>query len=67
MSKIPVSLQLYSVREATAKDFAATVKEVAAIGYSGVGSHGCVNTRDKAKMAWLFNEARVGDLVVVYR
>lgn len=41
--------------------------EFASIGYSGVGSHGCVNTRDKAKMAWLFNEARVGDLVVVYR
>lgn len=36
MSQIPVSLQLYSVREATAKDFAATVKEVAAIGYTGV-------------------------------
>ncbi len=36
MSKIPVSLQLYSVREATAKDFAATVREVAAIGYTGV-------------------------------
>jgi peptidoglycan hydrolase-like protein with peptidoglycan-binding domain len=41
--------------------------EFASIGYSGVGSHGCVNTRDKAKMSWLFGQARVGDLVVVYR
>ena len=41
--------------------------EFASIGYSGVGSHGCINTRDKAKMAWLFDQARIGDLVVVYR
>jgi peptidoglycan hydrolase-like protein with peptidoglycan-binding domain len=41
--------------------------EFASIGYSGVGSHGCVNTRDKTKMAWLFGQAQVGDLVVVYR
>lgn len=41
--------------------------EFASIGYSGVGSHGCVNTRDKAKMTWLFDQARIGDTVVVYR
>jgi peptidoglycan hydrolase-like protein with peptidoglycan-binding domain len=41
--------------------------EFASIGYSGVGSHGCINTRDKAKMASLFDQARIGDLVVVYR
>lgn len=40
--------------------------EFASIGYSGVGSHGCVNIRDKARMIWLFDQARVGDRVVVY-
>ena len=36
MSKIPVALQLYSVREDCAKDFPATVKAVAEMGYDGV-------------------------------
>ena len=40
--------------------------EFASIGYGGVGSHGCINTRDRAKMTWLFDQARVGDLVIVY-
>ena len=37
----------------------------AAQGWNG-GSHGCVNIRDKARMIWLFDQARVGDTVVVY-
>lgn len=37
----------------------------AAQGWNG-GSHGCVNIRDKARMSWLFDQARVGDTVVVY-
>ncbi|MBK8469958.1 MAG: murein L,D-transpeptidase [Actinomycetales bacterium] len=41
--------------------------EFASIGYGGVGSHGCVNTRDRAKMTVLFDQARLGDRVVVYR
>ncbi|MET9531336.1 MULTISPECIES: L,D-transpeptidase family protein [unclassified Streptomyces] len=40
--------------------------DFAARGYSGA-SHGCVNVRDKAKIAALFGQARTGDKVVVYR
>ena len=36
MAKIPVALQLYTVRDETAKDFAGTVRQVAAMGYAGV-------------------------------
>jgi sugar phosphate isomerase/epimerase len=36
VNSIPVSLQLWSVRQDTQKDFARTVAEVAAIGYTGV-------------------------------
>ncbi|NNG20421.1 murein L,D-transpeptidase [Naumannella sp. ID2617S] len=39
--------------------------DFAARGYSG-GSHGCVNVRDKAAMASLFNTVSVGDKVIVY-
>ncbi|MEU4349915.1 L,D-transpeptidase family protein [Streptomyces sp. NPDC023838] len=34
-------------------------------GYAGA-SHGCVNVRDKAKLAKLFDQVRVNDKVVVY-
>ena len=36
MSKIPVALQLYSVREDCAKDFIGTIRKVSEIGYEGV-------------------------------
>ena len=36
MSKIPVALQLYSIRDACAKDFPGTLREVARMGYQGV-------------------------------
>jgi hypothetical protein len=39
--------------------------DFAARGYAGA-SHGCVNVRDKAAIAKLFNEVKVGDKVVVY-
>lgn len=36
-------------------------------GYGGPGgSHGCINTRSRARTALLFSEVRVGDKVVVY-
>jgi lipoprotein-anchoring transpeptidase ErfK/SrfK len=35
-------------------------------GYHGC-SHGCVNLRDRAGIAWLFGKIRVGDRVVVYK
>lgn len=40
MSNIPVSLQLWSIRDQTQTDFAAAVAEVARIGYSGVETAG---------------------------
>ncbi|BDI33784.1 sugar phosphate isomerase [Capsulimonas corticalis] len=36
MSKLPIALQLYTVRDETAKDFAGTLKKVAEIGFAGV-------------------------------
>ncbi len=39
--------------------------DFAARGYSGA-SHGCVNVRDRAGVEWLFDQARVGDKVVIY-
>lgn len=39
--------------------------DFAARGYNG-GSHGCVNLRDRGGAQSLFNQARVGDKVVVY-
>jgi len=36
MARIPIALQLYSVREDCAKDFEATVRAVAEMGYEGV-------------------------------
>jgi hypothetical protein len=41
-------------------------KDFAARGYRGA-SHGCVNVRDKKKIAALFAEVRKGDKVVVYK
>ncbi|RME70809.1 MAG: sugar phosphate isomerase/epimerase [Verrucomicrobia bacterium] len=43
MSQTPVALQLWSVREETARDFAATVQAVARMGYAGVETAGFGN------------------------
>jgi peptidoglycan hydrolase-like protein with peptidoglycan-binding domain len=40
--------------------------DFAANGYNGA-SHGCVNIRDKAAIASLFDQVRIGDKVYVYR
>jgi peptidoglycan hydrolase-like protein with peptidoglycan-binding domain len=40
--------------------------DFAANGYNGA-SHGCVNVRDRAVVAWLFDQVRIGDKVIVYR
>ncbi len=40
--------------------------DFAARGYSGA-SHGCVNVRDKGRIAALFDQVRTGDKVVVYK
>jgi hypothetical protein len=34
-------------------------------GYNGC-SHGCVNVRDKTKLAWIYDRVKVGDKVLVY-
>ncbi|QZY29478.1 L,D-transpeptidase family protein [Nocardioides coralli] len=39
--------------------------DFAAVGYSGA-SHGCVNVRDYAGIAWLYDQVQIGDAVVVY-
>jgi len=39
--------------------------DFAAVGYNGA-SHGCVNVRDRDGIAWLFDQVRVGDKVIVY-
>lgn len=51
MKPIPVSLQLWSVRQDTQKDFAHTVAEVAAIGYTGVELAGYGNLDAKGVAA----------------
>jgi peptidoglycan hydrolase-like protein with peptidoglycan-binding domain len=40
--------------------------DFAANGYDGA-SHGCVNVRDRAAVAWLFDQVRLGDKVIVHR
>ena len=40
--------------------------DFAANGYNGA-SHGCVNVRDRDAVAWLFDQSRLGDTVIVYR
>ncbi|MET0262900.1 MAG: sugar phosphate isomerase/epimerase [Rariglobus sp.] len=51
MKKIPVSLQLWSLRDLTKTDFAGTMAEVAKIGYTGVetAGYGNLNVADAAK------------------
>lgn len=39
--------------------------DFASVGYAGA-SHGCVNVRDYDGVAWLYDQVRVGDKVVVY-
>lgn len=36
MTKLPIALQLYTVRDDTSRDFAGTIRKVADIGYAGV-------------------------------
>lgn len=45
MPAIPLAVQLYSLRDLTAKDFASTVRQVAATGYTGVELAGYGNLK----------------------
>lgn len=53
MPKLPVALQLWSVREDMKRDFAATVSEIAKIGYAGVELAGYGNLDAKGAKAAL--------------
>ena len=48
MPKIPIGLQLYTLRDDAEKDFAGTVRKVAALGYSSVelAGHGGLSVRE---------------------
>ena len=48
MAKIPVALQLYSIREECAKDFVGTIRSVAEMGYEGVEFAGYYGKEAKA-------------------
>ncbi|MGC8667929.1 MAG: sugar phosphate isomerase/epimerase family protein [Chthonomonadales bacterium] len=51
MTRIPIALQMYTLREEAAKDFRGTLRRVAAIGYAGVelaGTGGLAATELKA-------------------
>ena len=54
---IPISVQLYTVRDLTAKDFAATVKQVAAIGYKSVEMAGYGNLKSAAEAKKALDDA----------
>ena len=52
---VPIALQLYTLREALAGDFAGVVRQVAAMGYGGVETAGFEGTTVKAA-SQLFSE-----------
>ena len=52
---VPIAVQLYSVRDFTEKDFAGTVRKIAAMGYAGVETAGFPGTTAQAAGA-LFKE-----------
>jgi sugar phosphate isomerase/epimerase len=52
MPKIPIGLQLYTLRDELEKDFAGTIRQVAAIGYAGVelAGHGGLSIQDLSRL-----------------
>jgi sugar phosphate isomerase/epimerase len=54
---IPISVQLYTVRDLTAKDFAGTLKEVARIGYKSVELAGYGNLKSAAEAKKALDDA----------
>jgi sugar phosphate isomerase/epimerase len=57
MATIPISVQLYTVRDLTAKDFAGTVKQVAQIGYRHVEMAGYGNLKSAAEAKKALDDA----------
>ncbi len=56
MSKIPVGIQLYTVRQALSQDFKGVVKELAEMGYKGVEFAGIYGNMEPAELAAFLKE-----------
>jgi len=56
MSRIPVALQLYTVRDATEQDFVGTVRQVAEMGYAGVEIAGNTGGMSPAELRGFLND-----------
>ena len=54
---IPISVQLYTVRDAASKDFPGTLKKVAAIGYKSVELAGYGNLKTAAEARKALDDA----------
>lgn len=59
MAKLPISVQLYTVRDHTEKDFAGTMKKIAAIGYRNVELAGWGNLTSAADVRKALDDAGV--------
>jgi sugar phosphate isomerase/epimerase len=59
MAAIPISVQLYTVRDHTAKDFAGTVRKLGAVGYKGVELAGYGNLKSAAEVRKACDDAGV--------
>jgi len=59
MKKLPLGIQLYSVRELCAKDFKGTVKELAKMGYKGVEFAGQYGNMEPAELAVFLKELKL--------
>ena len=53
--KLPIALQLYTIREETEKDFRSALEKVAEIGYTGVelAGYGCHTPKEIRKMSMI--------------
>src|SRR5689334_4954177 len=58
-SKMKLSVQLYTVRDLVAKDFAGTVKQLAAMGYPAVELAGFGNLKTAAEVRKALVDAKV--------
>lgn len=57
MSSLPISLQLYTVRDLTDKDYAGTMKKIAALGYKNVEIAGYGNLKNAGEVRKALDDA----------
>ncbi len=69
MAKIPVALQMYTLREAMQQDFEGTIRRVAALGYAGVelAGYGGLSGRELHALLESVNLRVAGDHVALSR